>query len=76
MQMMSRNLGRIPTSCLKVTRVDIYKLLISLHKWTFEEIASLNRWQQAIAADVEASDYSDTLEFRNEEDYLRWKAGQ
>ena len=53
----------------------MYKILIRLHKWTFDEIANLNHWQQLIAADVNMEDVgSDTMTFSNMAEYNSWKA--
>ena len=72
--MKSQRMKETLTKDPKVTKELIYKLLIRLHKWTFDEIANLNRWQQFIAADVSLEDISDRLEFETMEDYLEWKA--
>ena len=64
-----------PTRMRKVTKADIYKILIRLHKWTFDEIANLNPFQQLLAAEVDVSDTGpDVLEFASLAEYNRWKA--
>lgn len=73
--MMCRRMKGTPTKNPKVTKEDIYKMLISRYKWTFDTIANLNIWQQMIAlgADVGSLE-EDIIEFATEADYLRWKA--
>ena len=64
-----------PTRMRKVTKADVYKTLIQLHKWTFDEIANLNQFQQLLAAEVSPQDVqSDALTFPDMASYLRWKA--
>ena len=70
---MSRRTRGPSARSLKVTKSDIYRILIKLHHWTFDEVASLNRWQQVLAADMDFSKADDTVEFATMEEYLAWK---
>jgi hypothetical protein len=58
-----------------VTKADIYRILIRTTKWTFDQIAELNVWQQLIVAEVDIKDTEPgTIEFATMADYNRWKA--
>jgi len=56
-----------------VLKEDIYKMLIRMHKWTFDQVSDLNIWQQLLALDVSFNKASDVLEFSSMEEYNEWQ---